>query len=93
MDVSVVLGILGLVGVVAFALNWRRDDTGKIVTQQDTLMGKMGALNDDLESALERTRGERDEARRDLEHAIGELRAAQEENRRMELLLLQAGLR
>lgn len=53
--------VAGSGGVVFGALRYNRDEAGKIVVQQTSVLTDMRGLNDELQEALQRTRGERDE--------------------------------
>ena len=54
------IGLVGLAGVVFTALRFRRDDTTAVVTQQAQITSEMKTLSDELRSAVERLRNERD---------------------------------
>ena len=66
---AAIIGILGLAGIIFTALSWRRNDTTAIVSQQDTIVGEMRSLNDELRTTVDRLRNERDE----LEAAVRNL--------------------
>jgi hypothetical protein len=56
--VAAVLALAGTGGVIFVALRHNRDEAGKIVTQQTSVLGNMQALNDELSDALDRAREE-----------------------------------
>lgn len=68
-----VIGILGLGGLVFTALRFRRDDTTAILTQQNTIMGEMKTLNDELRTSVTSLREERDQLRTQVESLTGEI--------------------
>jgi chromosome segregation ATPase len=66
--IAAVLAVFGGSGLVYWVVNYRRDDTGKVVKQwndsvtaQNQVLEGWRALHTDLQAALDRTRGERDE--------------------------------
>lgn len=63
--IPVVMGAGGTGGFIWAAVNWRRDDTGKVVAQTGEIVEMLRALIDELEKALERA--ERYGERRDVE--------------------------
>jgi uncharacterized coiled-coil DUF342 family protein len=77
--VTLAIGVFGLAGVIFTALKFNRDDTTAIVSQQNTLMGDMKMLNDELRTSTETLRGERDSLREEvkgLRAQIADLRAS-----------------
>lgn len=58
--VALAIGVFGIGGLVFTALRYNRDDTTAIVSQQAQITAEMKTLNDELRSALERVREERD---------------------------------
>ncbi|HWI67939.1 MAG TPA: hypothetical protein VNS88_06140 [Nitrospiraceae bacterium] len=77
--VTLAIGVFGLAGVIFTALKFNRDDTTAIVSQQNTLMGDMKMLNDELRTSTEVLRGERDSLRDEvarLNHQLEDLRAS-----------------
>ena len=77
--VTLAIGVFGLAGVIFTALKFNRDDTTAIVSQQNTLMGDMKMLNDELRTSTEMLRGERDSLRDEvarLNHQLEDLRAS-----------------
>jgi hypothetical protein len=67
--ITLAIGILGLGGLVFTALRFRRDDTTAIVSQQDTILSDMKALNEEFRQAAVAMRAERD----DLKNQVGRL--------------------
>ena len=57
---SIIVGVLGVVGLIFTALRWRRDDTTAVVDQQNTLFNEMKILNQELRETTETVGGERD---------------------------------
>ena len=77
--VTLAIGVFGLAGVIFTALKFNRDDTTAIVSQQNTLMGDMKMLNEELRTSTETLRGERDSLRDEvarLNHQLEDLRAS-----------------
>ena len=77
--VTLAIGVFGLAGVIFTALKFNRDDTTAIVSQQNTLMGDMKMLNEELRTSTEVLRGERDSLREEvkgLRAQIADLRAS-----------------
>jgi septal ring factor EnvC (AmiA/AmiB activator) len=68
--------VAGSGGVVFGALRYNRDEAGKIVIQQTSVLTDMRGLNDELQEALNRTRTERDEL-------LSEVRGCREEIARL----------
>lgn len=66
-DVSVIIpaftAIAGVSAAIFTALRFNRDDASAVVNQQKEVLGSMKSLNDELQEALDRCRGERDEER------------------------------
>lgn len=58
--IAVVVAVAGSGGVVFGALRYNRDEAGRVVTQQTAVLESMRILNDELQSALDRVRLERD---------------------------------
>jgi predicted nuclease with TOPRIM domain len=61
--IAAVLALAGTGGVIFVALRHNRDEAGKIVTQQTSVLSNMQALNDELSDALDRARNESDRFR------------------------------
>jgi chromosome segregation ATPase len=66
--IAAIIALFGAGGLVYWVVNYRRDDTGKVVTQwnesvtaQNQVLEGWRALHTDLQKALDRTRTERDE--------------------------------
>lgn len=79
--VSVALGIMGIAGLVFTALKFNRDDTTSIVNQQNTILGDMKILNEELRTTTDRLRVERDELRTQVDRLTGQLDAFRDELR------------
>lgn len=79
--IPIVLGVTGIGGGLWTAVNWRRDDTGKVVAQTQEVVTMLRALISELDKALERS--ERYGAGRDAELVI----------ERAEVIRLRAELR
>lgn len=56
--VALVLGVLGLGGLIFTALRYNRDDTTAILGQQNTIVGEMKTLNEELRLARDECREE-----------------------------------
>jgi chromosome segregation ATPase len=66
--IAAVLALFGASGLVYWVVNYRRDDTGKVigqwnesVTAQNQVLEGWRALHKDLQDALDRTRAERND--------------------------------
>jgi len=64
--VTLAIGVFGLAGIIFTALKFNRDDTTAIVSQQNTLMGDMKMLNEELRTSTETLRSERDSLREEV---------------------------
>jgi hypothetical protein len=62
--VTLALALMGIAGTIFTALSWRRNDTGALVAQQDTLFNELRGMNDTL-------RMERDELRLEVTRLKG----------------------
>ncbi len=69
---AAIVTLAGSGGIVFGALRYNRDEAGKIVGQQASVLSDMRGLIDELQEALVRTRTERDEL-------LGEVRGCREE--------------
>jgi chromosome segregation ATPase len=69
---AAIVTVAGSGGVVFGALRYNRDEAGRIVQQQTSVLTDMRGLNDELQEALNRTRAERNEL-------LGEVRGCREE--------------
>lgn len=78
---SIVLGICGLGGLIFTALRWRRDDTGSLVGQQDTILNEMKVLNEENRLAAARLREERNELSTQVEQLMAEIEKLRKELR------------
>lgn len=56
----IIIGIVGLAGLVFTGLQFNRNDTTAVVSQQAQITAEMKTLNDELRQATERLRAERD---------------------------------
>jgi hypothetical protein len=56
--IALAIGILGVAGVIFTALKYNRDDTTAVLGQQDTILGEMKSLNDELRITVDRLRDE-----------------------------------
>ena len=77
--VTLAIGVFGLAGVIFTALKFNRDDTTAIVSQQNTLMGDMKMLNEELRTSTKTLQDERDSLREEvkgLRAQIADLRAS-----------------
>lgn len=75
--VTLGIAVFGLAGLIFTALKYNRDDTAAIVNQQNTILGDMKVLNDELRTTSESLRAERDSLRgevRSLSQQINILR-------------------
>jgi hypothetical protein len=55
-----IIGIFGIAGLIFTALKYNRDDTTAVLTQQNTIVGEMKTLNDELRVTTAELRTERD---------------------------------
>lgn len=58
-----IIGIFGIAGLIFTALKYNRDDTTAVLSQQNTIVGEMKTLNDELRATTASLRTERDELR------------------------------
>jgi Tfp pilus assembly protein PilV len=58
--IALAIGVLGVAGVIFTALRYNRDDTTAVVQQQNTILGDMKLLNDELRTTADGLRSERD---------------------------------
>jgi len=70
---AAIVTIAGSGGVVFGALRYNRDEAGRIVEQQTSVLTDMRGLNDELQEALSRTRTERDELRDEVRKCRDEI--------------------
>lgn len=77
--IAAVVTLFGAGGLVAWVVNYRRDDTGKVVKQwndsvtaQNQVLEGWRALHTELQESLDRTRKERDDL-------VGEVRGCREQ--------------
>lgn len=97
--ISAIIALAGTGGVVFGALRYNRDEAGKVVTQQTTVLSSMQALNDELSEALTRARAdtahfreERDLLMKDLEVCKKEVQGLRVEITRLHALLGRRGI-
>jgi hypothetical protein len=74
---SLAIGLFGICGVIFTALKYNRDDSKAVVDQQNTILGDMKLLNDELRTTAASLREERDA----LRVQVGELTAQVQELR------------
>lgn len=77
--ISAVIALAGTGGVVFGALRYNRDEAGKVVVQQTTVLTNMQALNDELTEALTRARDEAARFRQERDELMAELRNCRSE--------------
>lgn len=97
--ISAVIALAGTGGVVFGALRYNRDEAGKVVTQQTTVLTSMQALNDELTDALTRAREdavhfrtERDELVNELQGCRKEIKDLRVEVKRLHTLMERRGV-
>lgn len=86
--ISVVVAVAGSGGIVFGALRYNRDEAGRVVTQQTAVLESMRGLNDELQSALDRVRLERDDLVKEVRDTRVDIAAL-----RIEIHNLQAQLK
>lgn len=75
--IPLLIGVLGIAGLIFTALKYNRDDTTAVLTQQNTIVGEMKTLNDELRQTTTDLRMERDglkEQVQDLTRQVDALR-------------------
>ena len=72
-SLSVVIGIIGVVGLIYTALSWNRSDTTQVITQQSAITAEMKTLVDEQRKRVEELRQERDDCRMDRERMVGQM--------------------
>jgi len=72
--ISVVVALAGTGGIVFGALRYNRDEAGKVVSQQSTILDDMRDLMAEQQSALTNARVERDEERSASQRCRDELK-------------------
>lgn len=77
--ISAVIALAGTGGVVFGALRYNRDEAGKVVLQQTTVLTSMQALNDELTEALTRSRDDAAQFRKERDDLIAELQGCRSE--------------
>ena len=69
------IAVLGLGGLIFTALKFNRDDTTSILTQQDTIVGEMRLLNEELRTSTSSLREERDSLKLQVDRLTKEIDA------------------
>lgn len=77
--ISAVIALAGTGGVVFGALRYNRDEAGKVVLQQTTVLTSMQALNDELTDALTRSREDATQFRKERDTLMTELQDCKSE--------------
>lgn len=75
--IPLLIGVLGVAGLIFTALKYNRDDTTAVLTQQNTIVGEMKTLNDELRQTTTDLRSERDSLKtqvQDLTRQVDALR-------------------
>lgn len=83
--IPVILAIMGAFagsgGILFGAVRYNRDEAGKVIVQQTSILTDMRALNDELIESLDRVRTERDAVRLDRDQLRNQLTECKEETR------------